>query len=505
MRASSDLYDLVKCLSPSEKRYFKLNAGNPSQGNKYMWIFEIAEKHTVEEEAEIVAQIKDPKTKRQFPVMKAYLHKQLLKSLRNFHSERSTDIELRELLTNAEILIGKKLYLQCQKQLDKAEKLALRFEKFDFLLQVAYFRMSLIMQYSQGSLERLQTTLGKIFFDLDKYLQLYQNLLSYKELSLQMLVQNRREQQIATPTGREAYDKLFANPLIADPVNAVSNRARLFCCQSRLIFFLADGDFGSSFDASAEIVSLMETMPELLDERPENYINSLQNLITVSTLAKPAETSLGLIAHLKKYRENIPSIKFEAALQPKVDFFAINLELQILLEDGRIEEAAHRLEEVREVLGFFEEGLNFNEGFVTVSLHFKVARLALSRREHRIALEHLNYILNDSGIDQGYDVFANAKMLQVMVYFDAGESELLESALLALYRVLQKRKSLKRFDKELIKALRKLVDLPKGKNLQPWFRDLLAELRAIVEGDQDSPTQSQKDIFYWLDAKLKDS
>lgn len=504
MRVSSDLYDLVATMSASEKRYFRLNAQTQGAESQYLWIFEAVEHLNANSEADFVASIEDLKVRKQFPVMKSYLYRQILKSLRNFHNERSVDIQLRELLTNADLLNQRGLHVQAQKQLDRAEKLAIRFEKFDFLLQIANFRLNLTMQQSAVSLDKLQIQLESVFASQAKYFKHFEDLVAYKELALRMLLQNRREQYVSTDDGKEAYSKLFGNPLISNPENAESNRAKLFCSQSRFIYFLAIHDFDSSFEAAGEIVNLMELMPELLDENPENYINSLQNLITVSTLKQEDSVSLALIEHLKRYQENIPSIKFPASLNSRVGLFAINLEIQILMEGRQMAKAADRIDEAKAVLDSLTFEPNVNAGFVVLSLHFHISQLALFKGLHRLALQHLNLIFNDSGIDATYEIFTTAKLLQVMVYFDAGETHLLESALLSLYRILQKRERLQKFDRILIQALRKRVDFPANRDLKPWFRDLLAELRAIVEGNQDSPSMHQREIFYWLDAKLSE-
>jgi hypothetical protein len=409
---------------------------------------------------------------------------------------------LRELLQNAEILDAKDLLNLAQKQLDKAEKLAMQYEKYDFLTQISSFRMGIVMRQGDLGLEKMEQTLEQVFGQMRHYLHIYQNLNDYKELALRMLMLNRREQQIVTDEGRQRYDQIFENPLLGDSKLAESNRALLFCHQSRFIYHFADGDFPQSYVAASELVKLLESKPELLDERPENYVNSQQNLIMVSTLCQPPEVSLALIEHLKHFRSILPKVHFGRDLEEKVMLFAINLELQILTEGGQLDKAADRLPEALQFLENHQAKFNLNDGFVLVALRFKAARLALHLKKHSLALKQLNILLNDNRIGPEFEVFVNAKLLQVMVLFDAGEAQVLESAMLSLYRILQKRKQLKKFDKVLLLNLRKLSDFPEGSNLKPWFAQLVAELRKILDSQEEGPTMQQRDIFAWLEAKV---
>ena len=504
MKASPDLYELIHAMSPSEKRYFKIYAKrNATKGkNSSIRIFEWLEKQEKFNEAEIIAGLPSEKDRKQYPVVKNYLYKLVLKSLRLFHSEQSIGFQLKEMLMNVEILMRKDLIRQCIKQLEKARKLALQYEKYEFLLEISAHRISMAVQVGAGNLERLETSLEEIFEETNAYFERYQNIQAYKKLSMQMLVLNRREAQIRTDTGRKSYAKILEDPLMQSVEQTLSMRAASFYLQSYFIYYFAHRDYEKSFDYAKRIVQAMETHQYLVQERPENYINAVQNMVMVSTMCRPLERSLELIDQLKNFAQRCPKVKFDKATHRKVPLFAYNLEIHLLMEHGDLENAAKLVPEAVELLEQQGYRYNVNEGYVLMDLYFKIARLYLFIGNFREAKTFVNRILNQEGVSGEYEVYLMARVLLVVVLFEAGEFRLLEYAVISLYRYLRKQQKLFRFEKALINFIRKSSGVPPGAALTPHFKQLRDELSEIVKDPQERHALQQFDIITWLDSKI---
>ena len=100
MTPSNDLFSLIKSLSKSEKRNFKLYASKHVIGekNSYMDLFDCIEQQKEYDEALIKKTNKDKFFIKRFAAHKGYLYVLILKSLRVFHSNRTVELELKELL-----------------------------------------------------------------------------------------------------------------------------------------------------------------------------------------------------------------------------------------------------------------------------------------------------------------------------------------------------------------------------------------------------------------------
>ncbi len=124
-----NLFVLVKSLSKSEKRQFKLYVGRlgVNEDSKFLTLFNILEKLSVYDESAILK--KGIVKKEQLSNLKAHLYKQILISLRLNPSHQNIRIQIREQLDFATILYHKGLYKQSLKILDKAKNLAIANEE----------------------------------------------------------------------------------------------------------------------------------------------------------------------------------------------------------------------------------------------------------------------------------------------------------------------------------------------------------------------------------------
>ncbi|MBA3972141.1 MAG: hypothetical protein H0X46_08355, partial [Bacteroidetes bacterium] len=116
-KASDNLFQLIKSLSKSEKRYFSIYASRHTLGekNNYVILFSAIDKQTEYDEGAILNQFKKEPFINKFSITKARLYDVILDSMSAFHSSSSIDAQLKRDLHCAEILYKKTLYEQCAK------------------------------------------------------------------------------------------------------------------------------------------------------------------------------------------------------------------------------------------------------------------------------------------------------------------------------------------------------------------------------------------------------
>ena len=507
MRASTDVHDLIHALSPSEKRYFRIFAARHVQNgqNNYMLIFDWMEQQAVYNEEAILGQITDRKLKAQYAVQKSYLYKLILKSLRNFHAEVSVDFQIKELLMNVELLLRKDLVSHSLKQLSKAERLALDNERYEHLFEISGYKISLLLKAQASDLDKMAKSLQAVFEETSAYFQQFQNVQAFRRLSLQLLVMNRRDQQAQSVASQVAYREIMSDPLLGSMDNALSKRAELYYLQAWFIHHFSRADYAGSFDCAGQMVALMENHAHLVAERPENYVNTLQNQVMMSTLFMPPAESLALIERLKGFAERFPNIRFDEATERRVPVFAANLELHILLNSGQYPVAAQRLPQALATLDAQGYRYNVNEGYVVVDLYFKAARIYLFQRDYRRALSYVNRILTQEGLSSQFEAYLSARILNVVILFEAGEEQLLDYALTSLYRFLKEKKKLFKFERALIDFIRKAQNAGGGKGLEVYLRKLRDDLKRVSEIPGEPLGLMQFNILDWLNTRLTDA
>lgn len=126
LKVQNQLHELIKSLTQTEKRYFKLFAQLQTSNKDcdYVLLFNAIEKQKVFNETKIKAHFKGTSIEKRYASLKKYLYELILKCLTNYHIESKDSIKVRRMLDSAEILIAKGLYHQAKRRLDKTEKIA---------------------------------------------------------------------------------------------------------------------------------------------------------------------------------------------------------------------------------------------------------------------------------------------------------------------------------------------------------------------------------------------
>jgi hypothetical protein len=502
LATTTDLHELIRALTPSEKRYLRMFAERQGSGDQnYMIIFDLIEQQAVYDEAAVLAQITDQKLRTQFAVQKTYLHKLVLRSLRNFHTESSVDFEIKELLMNVELLFRKDLVTQCLKQLAKAERLAQEHEKYEYLFEVNSIKIYLQLKAHEGDVERLEQVIEEIFTEIHQCFERFENIQVFRQLSHRILLLNRREQQALTPEAKLAYEQIMTDEALQKDNNALSSRAKVYYLQTWFIHYFAHGDYDASYDFAAQMIALMELHAHLVVERPENYINILQNLVVLSTFIQPMEVSLAHLSNLRSYAERFPKVRFDPATVSRVPIIAGNLELHLLMRSGQHQKAAELLPATLEALESPNYRYNLNEGYVMVDIHFKAACIYFITRDYRKALSFVNRIMNLDGLNAQFETYVNARILHVLILLETDDSQLFDYALVALNRYLREKGKLLEFERRLLACLRKADSLVPGSSHVP----LLAELRTTLDklpAKDEAVSPFHNFTRQWLDNRL---
>jgi len=144
-KPKEDLFELIQSLTPSEKRYFKVNSPHGSERKNYMKIFEEINKYETYDEERLRKKFKGEKVLRNLAKEKQYLYKAILRSIRLFRLETSVDAQVRELILNAHFLQERGLYDQAKQHLTKAKELAKKYEKFPAILEILDLESNLVL------------------------------------------------------------------------------------------------------------------------------------------------------------------------------------------------------------------------------------------------------------------------------------------------------------------------------------------------------------------------
>ena len=146
------LFVLIKSLSKSEKRQFKLYVGRLGVNTdaKFLALFNLLDRMKTYNEKQILDSgiVK----KAQLSNLKAHLYKQILVSLRLNPVNQNIRVQIREQLDFATILYQKGLYKQSLKILDKAKNFAIENEEKNVAYEIVELEKIIETQYITRSI-----------------------------------------------------------------------------------------------------------------------------------------------------------------------------------------------------------------------------------------------------------------------------------------------------------------------------------------------------------------
>ncbi|MBI2271739.1 MAG: hypothetical protein HYU69_15470 [Bacteroidetes bacterium] len=134
--ASSDLYLIIHSLSAPEKAYIIRNLRKNRQDSHYLKLFALINKQAEFDENSLLNQVKTFLPKKKFIHVKNRMNEVVLNKLENYHSGSSVNFIIQSYIKRAELFQSRNEIGLALKFLEKAKKLAIEQEKFEYYLLI---------------------------------------------------------------------------------------------------------------------------------------------------------------------------------------------------------------------------------------------------------------------------------------------------------------------------------------------------------------------------------
>ena len=309
------LFILIKSLSKSEKRQFKLYVGRlgVNADAKFLALFNLLDKMKAYDEKQILDSGIVKKT--QISNLKAHLYKQILVSLRLNPVNQNIRIQIREQLDFATILYQKGLYKQSLKILDKAKGMAMEHEEKNVAYEIVELEKVIETQYITRSIPDRADELAKQAKLLSEH-----NVITSKlsNLSLQLYGMMLKVGYVRNDEELQSVKNYFDDHLPAYVLEDLGFREKLWAYKAHLWYSLLTQDFLSSYRYASKWVGLFNDNQEMIILNPVFYLKGnhylLESLFFVKYASQFKETLAQLeqqVSHPKfPQNDNIASLAF---------------------------------------------------------------------------------------------------------------------------------------------------------------------------------------------------
>ncbi len=490
-----NLFVLIKSLSKSEKRQFKLYVGRlgVNEDSKFLQLFNILEKLQAYDEAAILKSgiVK----KQQLSNLKAHLYKQILISLRLNPSHQNVRTQLREQLDFATILYHKGLYKQSLKILDKAKALAIANEEKNIAYEIIELEKVIESQYITRSISSRADELTIQAKDLNR-----QNLLASKlsNLSLQLYGLFLKTGYVKNDDEYNRVTKYFNDRLPEYDINELGFREKLWLYKSYLWYSFLTQDFRSCYKYSKKWVELFHEHPAMIKLNPVFFLRGNQYLLE----------ALFYIKHHEKFKEALN--KLENITQedwfPKDDnvesltfLYVYSNKFNLHFMEGSFREGLPLVSEVLE--GIQKHRSRIDEHHIMV-FYYKIASLYFGIGENRKCIEFLDKIISNRSLQMREDLLCFSRILNLVAHYEAGLDYNLESLIKSTYKFLIKMEDLYEVQKEMIKFLRGLGDIYPHQ-IKGEFKKLHKKLKEFEDHPYERRAFLYLDVISWLESKIE--
>jgi hypothetical protein len=220
---SRRLFELIKSLSGSEKRYFKV-ATKKDRGSKYLQLFQAIEEQEVFDDEVLQKAVYGQQvvTSRKYSELKAYLYDMLLKSLHQYDEQTSIDYQLKNMLLSVRSLYRRWLLADCQYLLKRIKKTALQYESFQTTIEVLDWEKQLA--YAGADADFFDQHLAQLQTEEEECLAKMAKVKAYEGLFYELYLLTRKN-TLRSQERQAQLDRISAHPLLASEEMADSFRA----------------------------------------------------------------------------------------------------------------------------------------------------------------------------------------------------------------------------------------------------------------------------------------
>lgn len=489
-----NLFDLVKSLSKSEKRQFKLYVGRlgVNEGAKFLILFRQLEKLKFYNETEVLKH--EELKKSQLSNLKAHLYKQILVSLRLNPSHQNVRLQIREQLDFATILYHKGLYHQSLRVLDKAKSLALHNEEKNIAYEIIELEKVIESQYITRSISGRANELTVQAKDVSRL-----NVIASKlsNLSLQLYGIFLRKGYVKNNEEFQIINQYFKSHLPKFELEELGFRERLWLNKAYLWYSFLTQDFKACYKYAKKWVDLFYDYPEMIGLNPVFFLRGKQYLLE----------ALFYLKEIPRFIDTLEKLEQEVALDsfPKNENIKGLIFLHLYSHKINLHFMEGTFEEGLSLVDAIEEGISENSGRIdehhVMIFYYKMACLYFGAGDNKQTIHYLDKIISNKSLRMREDLLCFSRILNLVAHYEAGEDYHLDSLIRSTYKFLIKMEDLYQVQKEMIKFLRGLGDIYPHQ-LKREFEKLYTTLKEYEEDPYERRSFLYLDILSWLESHI---
>jgi tetratricopeptide (TPR) repeat protein len=395
------------------------------------------------------------------------------------------------------LLFNKALYKECSKLIRKAKKIAYDYEKYYFLLDLIDWEKILVEEeYLRGNFEK---DLNKLVDEESDCLEKLRNMAEYQILYSKINYAFRTGGYARSDEEQLIVDEIANYHLIIGKNTALTTKAATACYFIKGLCATTERNLKESYKNFMKVVMIMEANPMIMKELPKRYVKALNNLMFAYMDNNQWEKCFAMIDKLKGL---VKKPGFESIdVQLKLFTFPHNAELLVCINNGDFLKAKEDvIPSILEGIKKYDDKINNEE---VMLFYYNISRIHFGYGDYKNALKYINLVLNDSESGLREDVYAFARLVNLIIHYELGNYDLLDYTIKSTKRFVAKSQKNYKFETVFLKDFKKLIKTKNADDMNRVYVDFKDELVKVLEDPYEKAANEYFDFISWLDSKIE--
>ena len=468
--AITSLEKLIKSLSRGELKAFSSSINNNNSLDYYK-IFVQAKKNGFIDKSSSIHHRK-------------YLYDSILESISK--SSNSIDSIILKKLLNTETLYNRQLIKEAWKEVNKAQKLAQKHERFGFLIQILEWKKSIGFYMGEFSRQDHQEISSLQELTLNQQLIFLQTKNKYMEI-----LALKKEIGYLTLNYDKSFFTKYESPIAPE---SESKRALFYSQMSKAIYHWMLKDHDKEYQITKNIIDNID----IKVDRTEFLIGSLEHLTSCVCNASFNELLETLFSLKTRYEEGY--FGFNYSIELKLFYYAANYEIMSYAFQGNALMLNRKIIEVEHGIIKWQKNLS-KEMLIIIYSALKMGHYYLGNiKESKM---YINKMLTESNKSIRKDAFEDALSFNIISAMDRNDIDYCESTLSKTIRYLNNNNMEESFEFKLATTLKN--NLNSKQLFANTFNSLHNDFEQYFYKLKDGRYYSENylPIYIWLISKIR--
>ena len=485
---STDLFQLIKSLTPQEKKYFKQQSRvyAVERENTYELLFDAIDEQESYDEDALKRKFKGLAFVKQLSVAKNYLYDKILDALHSQHAEEDDMLNIERMIGRTEILMRRNLMKQALLQY---EKTLTKMQEMNALTLLPHLTRQKNLIITRLLREFEINELIKNGTEATHHAEVLLNYLQYETLQIETNRFFADNKLLEKKENRAALDRLMQHPLLKDEKKALSFRSKHYYTKANYRYLTVHGKWNEALAMAQKFLLYLEKNERPTREWQVTYYGTFIDKLEI-----------GLHQHNRALCDKLVK-KYEVLVRK--DYYnkvSIRQEYFMFLLDYFAEFEV----DSKKVFAFYEQHkkwwLEEKQRMNVIISHraiFNLLRVHFQAEKWGECIQLLNEqlemkVLNTAG--------PRARILWLMIQYEIRNMELLKNQSKNVMDWFKKHSTLNEVERQIILFFEKLSSARDKRELKEKFNIIKKKLEAIKAA---SPEYSFRDFEIWVNRKIK--